>query len=125
MSYVVSNAERRRQYFWQTLDGLIGCMQAQPVIAYNHDPDAPPGLKWSLMTALYKADVEKAVRKALPRQQLQRAFWKLAVRRAYGLTSPEQFQDKLTGTVISRCAKVFIERRLAPRTYFTERRAAP
>jgi len=82
-------------------------------------------VKWSLMTALYKADVEKAVRKALPRQQLQRAFWKLAVRRAYGLTSPEQFQDKLTGTVISRCAKVFIERRLAPRTYFTERRAAP
>jgi hypothetical protein len=124
MSYVVSNAERRRQYFWQTLDGLIGCMQAQPVIAYHHDPDASPRLKWGPMTAHYKADVEKAVRKALPRKELQRAFWKLAVRVATGLTSRDEPQDKMTDTVIARCSKAFSDRRLKPALYFAKPRAA-
>lgn len=118
MNCEISPGDRRRDYFWAVLDAFVKCIQAPPLRAVNFDPDDKPSLRWSPMIGNFKTDVSNAIKKALPRTELQKAFWRLAVRLAYGLTSSDQLQDKMTNTVIDRCGKVFAERRLKPNQYF-------
>lgn len=124
MQYVASRGESHRKYAWKVLEGLVSCILAPPIAASNPDPDAPPCVKWSPTGCHFKVDVANAVRAALPRPELRRTFWRLVYRLAMGLSSPDQPTDNLTSTALMRTGKIFAERRLAPRTYFGERRPA-
>lgn len=118
MTYAISSGESRRKYFWTVVDTLADCLLAPPISALVPDPDKKPNLKWSSNLANFKIDCANAAHAALPRPELRKAFWRLVYRRAMGLTSPDQTQDKLTNTTINRCAKTFIERKLNPSQYF-------
>lgn len=121
--YFSSADERRRSYARKCIDAYVACKTAPAIAASNPDDSAKGALKWSPDGAHYQADVENAIRSALPRSELRAALWKYAARLAYGLASSEQQLDRMTGTALTRAGKLFQERNLLPTLYFRRARA--
>lgn len=123
-AYLPCADERRRNYAMKVIHTYIDCRTAPRIVAMNPDDSARPPMRWTPDGAHYQRDIELAVQAALQRSDQRSAFWRFVARLAHGLASPDQPIDRITSSALTRAGKLFIERRLAPRDYFSQRRVA-